>query len=230
MNSVSQTRIAPIFPAYVIDVRTEDDILASINFANEHDIQLTVKSMGHSAVGASTACGSLLLWLSNYPNDNTVKTNYQDSCGDSIDAVVAVAAGSNFVSIAEAIGDAYHIVTGNEPMVGASGGWVMGNGLSFTSRQYGLGADNVVDFCVALTSGKIVLADACTNPDLFWALRGGGGGSYGIVMQMHYKLHPPTPITRVGLRLSGTPSENYANVFTEFVKYWIQVSPTLDNR
>ena len=222
-------------PAYVLEAQTEEDIVKGMQFANKNKIQVTVKSSGHSLMGASTAQDSLLIWLAKYPVDNTIKTLYQDSCqvedGFPIvihDAIIGVAAGQNFKSIAEAVGDAYHFVSASEWTVSASGGFFQGGGISYTSRKYGLGVDNVVDLRVVLPSGLVVIADRCTNKDLFWALRGGGGGTFGVVTHMSYKLHPATPIVRFQFNL-GAYSNN-ATVVSSFLKYWAEVGPTLDAR
>ena len=222
-------------PAYVLEAQTEEDIIKGMQFANKNKIQVTVKSSGHSLMGASTAQDSLLIWLAKYPADNTIQLLYQDSCqvkdGFPIvihDAVIGVAAGQNFKSIAEAVGDDYHFVSASEWTVSASGGFFQGGGISYTSRKYGLGVDNVVDLRVVLPSGAVVTADRCTNKDLFWALRGGGGGTFGVVTHMTYKLHPPTPIVRFQFNL-GAYSNN-ATVVSSFLKYWAEVGPTLDAR
>jgi len=223
-------------PAYVLEAKAEEDIVKGMQFANKYKIQVTVKSSGHSLMGASTAKDSLLIWLAKYPVDNTIQTMYQDSCKDPDegpdviihDAVIGVAAGQNFKSIAEAVGDAYHFVSASEWTVSASGGFFQGGGLSYTSRKYGLGVDNVVDLRVVLPSGSVVIADRCTNKDLFWALRGGGGGTFGVVTHMNYKLHKATPIVRFQFNL-GSYSNN-TTVVSSFLKYWAEVGPTLDAR
>mmetsp|Transcript_27700 Transcript_27700/g.41042 ORF Transcript_27700/g.41042 Transcript_27700/m.41042 type:complete len:435 (+) Transcript_27700:234-1538(+) len=158
-------------PAYVLEAKAEEDIVKGMQFANKYKIQVTVKSSGHSLMGASTAKDSLLIWLAKYPVDNTIQTMYQDSCKDPDegpdviihDAVIGVAAGQNFKSIAEAVGDAYHFVSASEWTVSASGGFFQGGGLSYTSRKYGLGVDNVVDLRVVLPSSAVVIADRCTK-------------------------------------------------------------------
>jgi len=215
-------------PAYSLMAKTELDIVKGMEFANKHNIQVMVKSSGHSYSGASTAKDSLLIWLAHYPHDSTIIQNYTTQCGDVEPAVITVNAGQNFQSIADAVGDDYHFVSASEPTISASGGWIQGNGLSYTSRHYGLGVDNVVDFRVVLPSGVITVANRCSNADLFWALRGGGGGTFGVVTQMHYKLHPPTPIVHSHFSL-GKYSNNSTYV-SKFLRYWIDNAPTMDTR
>lgn len=217
-------------PSYVLMAKTEEDISKGVRFANFHKIPVTVKSSGHSLSGASTAGNSLLIWLAKYPVDNTIRAGYVDSCGDASRAqdVIGVNAGQNFKSIAEAVGDSYHFVSPSEWSVSASGGFVQGGGISYTSRQYGLGVDNVVDFRVVLPNGSLVIADRCTNTDLFWALRGGGGGTFGIVTHMNYKLHPVTPIVRYQFHLGDYSNNN--TVVSSFLKYWAETAPNLESR
>jgi FAD/FMN-containing dehydrogenase len=73
----------------------------------------------------------------------------------------------------------------------------MGGGLSFGSRHLGLGADNVVEFKVVLANGTAITADEYENPDMFWALRGGGGGSFGVVTSVRLKLWQDEPLVEV---------------------------------
>ena len=102
--------------------------------------------------------------------------------------------------------------------VGSAGGWIMGAGHSAFSPTFGLGVDNVVQFNIILADGTLVTANQYEHPDLFWALRGGGGGTYGIVISATYRVHP---IFSVGL---GAVSANFSSqaitqsVVTEFVK------------
>ena len=73
--------------------------------------------------------------------------------------------------------------------VGGAGGWLQGGGLGPLDRALGLGIDNALSFEVVLASGELVTADACSQPDLFWALRGGGGGNWGVVVSATSKVH-----------------------------------------
>ena len=142
--------------------------------------------------------------------------------------------GETWDDVLEAVKGDYHIVTGGGRTVSAAGGWLQGGGLSFTSRKYGIGVDNVVDFHVVLSNGTVVTADACTNTDLFYALRGGGGGTYGVVTHVHYKVHPITKIQTINFGIYG--SENFVeedapavtNIIKQWLEFWIENSPNLN--
>jgi FAD/FMN-containing dehydrogenase len=72
--------------------------------------------------------------------------------------------------------------------VSVAGGWAQGGGHSYLSGEYGLGADMVLEYKVIDAKGDLVVANAVTNQDLFWALRGGGGGTFGVVVEATFKV------------------------------------------
>lgn len=138
--------------------------------------------------------------MSSFEKHGTI-SDFTDSCtGDqkmpSVKAL-KLGGGQSWLEAYEAVGLDYDVVGGHEPSLGAAGGWLMGGGLSPWSRRYGLGVDNVLQFEVVLANGNLVTADRCSYPDLFWALRGGGGGSFGVVTAVQYKLRDVVPITTV---------------------------------
>lgn len=98
--------------------------------------------------------------------------------------------------------------------------------MAYTSRFHGAGVDLVKRFEVVLPNATQVVADACTNPDLFWALRGGGGGTFGVVTKMHYQLLPKEQITEVYF---GVKDDRRQSVL-EFMTWWTQFSPQADRR
>jgi hypothetical protein len=86
--------------------------------------------------------------------------------------------------------------------VGCIGGWAQGGGHSPASRDYGLGADQILEAEVVLANGAVVTANACQNSDLFFAIRGGGGGTYGVVLSTTIKVHPSTPVVAQVLQMA----------------------------
>lgn len=168
--------------------------------------------------------------MANYPKDGTIKTDFQDSCGTNIGETIGINGGEIWGDVVQNIQHDYHVLSGDTPSVSAAGGWLQGVGLSHTSRMYGLGIDNVVSFDVILPGTKqLVTADACTNSDLFWALRGGGGGTFGVVVHVEYKLLPKTEITIVEFEMHED-SEDDSRAVQLFLEYWARVTPTLDRR
>jgi len=105
----------------------------------------------------------------------------------------------------------------------------MGGGLSALSRRHGFGVDNVVDIEIVLPNGTVTNADACHNSDLFWALRGGGGGAFGVVTGARYKLHEVQPVRYFGLDIAYEDGESFAATCESFWSKWVDVSPSLSD-
>lgn len=169
---------------------------------------------------------SLLLWFRNFPVTNVVTPDFLDSCGTAHGPTLGVVAGQTFDDAYAEVGSNYNVVTGLCPTVSISGGWLQGGGLGWNSRLYGYGVDQVRSFTVVLADGSVVQADACSNPDLFWALRGGGGGNYGIVVHAEYQLQPPTPATVLQFGV-GFGASAFTRAWIGFI---LDNAPTMEQR
>eukprot|EP00218_Dolichomastix_sp_CCMP3274_P009728 CAMPEP_0170140118 /NCGR_PEP_ID=MMETSP0033_2-20121228/6147_1 /TAXON_ID=195969 /ORGANISM="Dolichomastix tenuilepis, Strain CCMP3274" /LENGTH=656 /DNA_ID=CAMNT_0010376309 /DNA_START=102 /DNA_END=2072 /DNA_ORIENTATION=- len=217
------SRLGWNLPAYVARAETVADVRAALAFASTHNIAVTIKTSGHSYAGSSTGRGTLLVWMAHFETPGPGGTalvlgpgEWTDSCAaaaaaeeEEAGAVLKVGGGQTWKeAYAAAFEKGYHLVGGGGLTVSAAGGWLMGGGLSSSSRKYGLGIDNVVQIEVVLASGDLVVADACTEPDLFWALRGGGGGTFGVVTAAYYRLHEIEPVHNLQMWIlpGGTPS------------------------
>lgn len=104
------------------------------------------------------------------------------------------------------------IVTGANPDVGVVG-WLTGGGHGYLSATYGMGADNLLEATIVTPSGQVLLANPCKNSDIFFAIRGGGGGTYGVVTEVVVKAYPTPRTTRHVFQLSTLSP----NITTE---YW----------
>ena len=103
-------------------------------------------------------------------------------------------------------------VTGGEcPTVGLAGGYTQGGGHSALASKYGLGADQALEWQVVTGDGRLVRASRTENPDLHWALSGGGGGTYGVVVSLTARAHVDGPVSGANLTFSsaGLPAETY---------------------
>lgn len=114
-----------------------------------------------------------------------------DGCSASSGKTVTFGAGQGFDGIYK-FADEHNatVVGGSSQTVGAAGGWIMGGGHSALSPTLGLGVDNVQQLRAVLPNGTYVTANRCQNKDLFFALRGGGGGTFAVVMEMTTQAHP----------------------------------------
>ena len=131
----------------------------------------------------------------------SVSTTFQACPTDVAGAAVTVTGGTNWGTVYDSIPAEWTVVGGSARTVCACGGYIQGGGHSYSSPTYGLAVDNVLQFTAVLANGTIVTASACSNPDLFWALRGGGGGTFAVLTTVTYKLHPTPAAGVVGYSL-----------------------------
>ncbi|MFI5619832.1 FAD-binding oxidoreductase [Streptomyces sp. NPDC051567] len=156
--------IHPQAVAYCLD---ECDVATTVRFAQDNGLATAVRSGGHSAAGYSTTPGLVL----DVSRMNTVRPG----------ETVHLGPGSQGVDILNTLAPhGIQMASGTCPTV-AAGGWIQGGGLGFASRRFGMGADRLVSARVVLADGRTVRAAQDEHPDLYWALRGGGGGNFGVV-------------------------------------------------
>ncbi|KAG6373896.1 hypothetical protein JVT61DRAFT_6049 [Boletus reticuloceps] len=110
-------------------------------------------------------------------------------------------------------------VVGDCLTVGAAGGYLQGGGYSMLTPVYGLAADNALEFEVVTADGRIRVANEAQNSDLFWALRGGGAGSWGIVTSATIRVHPPVAIGVSELSVVPSASQNVTTLGIEFISF-----------
>jgi FAD/FMN-containing dehydrogenase len=172
---------------------TAADIAAAVDFARDRGLGLVIKGTGHDYLGRSSAPGSLLVWTHRM-RDVTVHDTFtpagSSGPGHGVPAVT-VGAGTRWLEVYQAVaGHGRYVQGGGCTSVGAAGGFTQGGGFGPLSRRYGTAAGNVLEIEVVTASGEILVANAGQHPDLFWALRGGGGGTFGVVSKMTMRTHP----------------------------------------
>eukprot|EP00121_Abeoforma_whisleri_P012349 Awhi_evm1s11395 len=219
-------------PFAVVDALNNKDVKRALRFASRYNIMVTIKSSGHSYSGSSTGKNSLLIWLHNFEKEISIVEDF-DSCGVVTEKSLKVSAGTTWLEAYQAAGNDYHIVGGGYNSVSACGGWLMGGGLSTMSRKYGLGVDNVLEFELVTVTGDILTVNACHNKDLFWALRGGGGGTFGVITSVVYKIYPAEPVTKfifdISKDLLAVDPLLFLSIGDQFLEKWVDLSVNLDN-
>ncbi|QRV90345.1 FAD-binding domain protein [Ceratobasidium sp. AG-Ba] len=173
-------------PAYSVEAQESSDVSKAVSFAAKNKIKLVVKNTGHDYLGRSSGAGSLSIWTHLLKGINFTDRFVADGCSNASGvSAVTVGAAEQWRDVYKAVDDRKVIVVGGAAnSVGAAGGWLQGGGHSPLSVLHGMGVDNVLQFTV-------VKANACQNKDLFWALRGGGGGTWGVTLDVTYTTHPP---------------------------------------
>ena len=190
----------PVFDAYpgaVAYCATETDVAHALAFGQVTSGGFCLRSGGHSTAGYSTGNG-LVIDVSAL--DQVVV--------DSVNLVATVGCGCNFGTLYQTL-EPYglHMPGGECPDV-CIGGFVQGGGYGFTSVSFGLNCDNAIGFRVMLADGSIVQANATINADLYWALRGGTGNNFGIVLSVDYQLRNLGQVTGFALLWSlSTPAD-----------------------
>ncbi len=170
-------------PAFIVRCRTTAEVAASVRFAADNDLLLSVKGGGHSIPGWSVCEGGLMIDLSPM---KAIQVDAQRR--------IALAQPGLLWGEYDAAVQAHGLASpGGEISHTGVAGLTLGGGIGWLSRRFGLACDNLVEAEVVLADGAIVTANAQQHPDLFWALRG-GGGNFGIVTRFSFRLHPVAPM------------------------------------
>lgn len=170
------------YPVYVINATSAEDVKAGVDFARENSVRLNVKNTGH---GRSSIPGSLSIWT-HYFREKTFHQSFQPvgstntSTGNGSMAITFGAGSMDREAFEFAAEHDAVVVGGTDSTVGLVG-WGSAGGHGYLTGSYGMGADNFVQATVVTPAGQIVVANEYQNSDLFWAIRGGGGGTWGVI-------------------------------------------------
>jgi FAD/FMN-containing dehydrogenase len=173
--------------AYAIRARTTDDVVQGVNFARENKLRLVVKGGGHSYQGTSNSADSLLIWTHEM-NDITLHDAFVPRGCDATHSpqpAVTVESGARWLQVYNAVttrGGRY-VQGGGCATVGVAG-FIHGAGFGSFSKKYGLGAAGLLEAEFVTADGGVLIVNACNYPDLFWAIKGGGGGSFGVLTKL----------------------------------------------
>ena len=171
--------------AYAVAAETAGDVAAAVNFAREHRLRLVVKGGGHSYQGTSAAADSLLVWTRRMNQVQLHDAFVPTGCDVVPQPAVSIGAGAMWI-------DAYTAVTtragryvqgGGCTTVGVAG-LVQSGGFGSFSKRWGTAAANLLEAEVVTADGKIRIVNAANDPELFWGLKGGGGGSLAVVTRV----------------------------------------------
>ncbi len=209
---------------YAVAARNAHDVAEAVNFVRENDLRLVIKGGGHSYQGTSNAPDSLLIW-SRHMNDITVHTAFVPQGSERTlrpQPAVTLGAGTIWMQAYDAVttkGGKY-VQGGGCTTVGAAG-LIQSGGFGSFSKHYGLAAGGLLEAEVVTADGKIRVANACTNPDLFWALKGGGGGSYGVVSKVTLRIHDlPEFFGVASFTIKAASDDAYRRLIREFVNFY----------
>ncbi|THU81964.1 FAD-binding domain-containing protein [Dendrothele bispora CBS 962.96] len=194
---------------YAVNVSTKVHVIKTLDFAKKHNIRFVVRNTGHDYMGKSTGKGGLAIWT-HYLRDIEWIDDFESISyrGPAFKASGGVSVEQLYDFAAER---SRTVVGGDCPTVGFTGGYIQGAGHSTLTSLYGLAADSALEYEVITTDGKFITASPTSHADLYWALSGGGGGTYGVVWTVTVKAHPDFPVTVANLTFSaaGVSQDSY---------------------
>ena len=170
---------------YAVAAETSADVIAAVNFAREHKLRLAVKGGGHSYQGTSNASDSLLVWTRRMNHIELHEAFVPQGCHVAPQPAVSIGAGAMWIDAYDAVttkGGRY-VQGGGCTTVGVAG-LVQSGGFGSFSKNFGTAAAGLLEAEVVTADGQLRIANASCHPELFWALKGGGGGSLGVVTRL----------------------------------------------
>ncbi|KJA21009.1 hypothetical protein HYPSUDRAFT_188119 [Hypholoma sublateritium FD-334 SS-4] len=211
-------------PSYYIEVKGPNDVRAAYAFSRKTNIPLVIKNSGHDFIGRSSGPGALALWTQGLKRIKLERQFVPVGCLSAPTTAITIGAGQHFSAIYDfARENNVTFVGGADPSVGASGGWVMGGGHSALSPALGLGVDRVLQFKIVTADGKYRTVNKCQDSDLFFALRGGGGGTFGVVLESTFLASPRVTLEVVIGKYNNT-RENSVELIKQLSKGAVQLA------
>lgn len=173
-------------PGLVVQAKTVQDIVSSMDFARKHNIRLAVRNTGHAYNGQSSANGGIVVLMSEFQK---IEVNSGEN------PTITVGGGCTWGPVYQAANDAGYVSTGgHDPTVGVVGCMIGACHGEYT-REFGYTADLVTSLTVVMPGEKeaqVMQVDQDNNADLFWAIRGAGGG-FGVIVEATFKIFPAPP-------------------------------------
>ncbi len=177
-------------PALIQQPSGAADVIACVNFARDHGLPLSVRGGGHNIAGTAVADGGLMI-------DHSPRKGVHV---DPARGIARVEPGCDWGELDRET--QLHGLAVPGGLVSATGvaGFTLGGGFGWVARSYGLASDNLLSADLVTAEGELIRVSATEHPDLFWALRG-GGGNFGIVTSFEFRAHPVGPEVMAGLVL-----------------------------
>lgn len=208
---------------YAVAAKTTQDVVAAVNFARANNLRLVVKGGGHSYQGSSNAADSLLIWTRHMNALSLHDAFVGAGCEGRTEPQPAVSVGPGAIW-----GHVYNEVTtkggryvqGGGCLTVGVAGLILGGGFGSFSKAYGLAGASLIEAEVVTADGEVRIANACSNPDLFWALKGGGGG-FGVVTRVTVRTHPlPEFFGAVSAIFKATSDDAYRRMIAKTVEFY----------
>jgi len=214
----------PAPSVYAIKARTADDVVAGVNFARSNNLRLVVKGTGHSYLGTSNAADSLLIWTRAMNAVQLHDAFVPMGCTGKIAPVPAVTAeaGAVWIDLYDAVTvRAGRYVQGGGCTDTGVAGLIQSGGFGSYSKGFGTAAGSLLEAEVVTADGRVRTVNACTNPDLFWALKGGGGGTFGVVTRVTLQTYDlPDTFGGAGAKIKARSDGVFEQLIARFVSFY----------
>lgn len=194
--------------AYAVAARSTADVVAAVNFARQHKLRLAIKGGGHSYQGTSNAADSLLIWTRRINEVRVVDSFVPQGAGSDAKPIRAVTVGAGALW-----GHVYDVVTaqaggyvqGGGCMTVGVAGLIQSGGFGSFSKSFGLAAASLLEAEVVTADGVARTVNRHLEPDLLWALKGGGGCSLGVITRLTLRVHElPSRFGAVNMTIRAT--------------------------
>ncbi len=209
---------------YAVAAQTTADVVAAVDFARDHDLRLVVKGGGHSYQGTSNAADSLLIWTRRMKAVIVHDAFVGQGCAAHYDPqpAVTVESGALWNEVYDAVTTrAGRYVQGGGCLTVGAAGLVLNGGFGSFSKAFGSAAASLIEAGIVLADGSVKTVNACTDADLFWALKGGGGGSFGVVTRLTLRTHDlPATFGGVFATVTATSDEAFRRLVGRMVDFY----------
>jgi FAD/FMN-containing dehydrogenase len=214
----------PALSAYAVAARSSADVARAVDFARRHNLRLVVKGGGHSYLGTSNAPDSLLIWTRAMNVVTLHDAFVPQGCQATPVPAATVGAGAMWI-------DAYDAVTtragryvqgGGCATVGVAG-LIQSGGFGSFSKRFGLASAGLIEAEVVTADGRVRTVNACRDPELFWALKGGGGGSFGVVTKLTLRTHDlPERFGGMGAAIKAGSDDAFRRLLASFAGFYAE--------
>jgi FAD/FMN-containing dehydrogenase len=214
----------PNASAYAVAARSTADVVAGVNFVRQHNLRMVVKGGGHSYLGGSNAADSLLIWTRAMNRIELHDAFVPSGCTTPPTPAVTVEAGCMWIDVYTAVTTqaGRYVQGGGCTSVGVAG-LVQGGGFGSFSKRYGLAAASLLQAEIVTADGVVRTVNASQEPDLFWALKGGGGGTFGMVTRITLQTHDlPENFGWALFEVKASSRDAYRRLVEQLVDYYAE--------
>jgi FAD/FMN-containing dehydrogenase len=209
---------------YGVAAESAADVVAAVNFARERNLRLVIKGGGHSFQGTSCAPDSLLIWTRRMNRIVLHDAFVPQGCAGHVapQPAVEIGAGAIWLHVYEAVtGEVGRFVRGGGCTTVGVAGLVQSGGFGNFSKNFGTAAGSLLEAEIVTADGQVRVANTCRDPDLFWGIKGGGGGTFGVVTKLVLKTYElPEAFGSAQLTVRATSDEAFRRLIGQFIDFY----------